>query len=283
MVKWRTKMSKRDLFAMAMAECVGCGLFIFTGLGSVLGAQRAEKYDQGIKSNSTGIALAFGFTISWIVHAVSHVKGGHLNPAVSISLWVTEHITFVEMLVNTAAQLLGAILGAAVLDLAAGSVAGACNIVPHHMTTGQAFVLELVLTFGLCYTVIGSVDTRNEYNAVGPLKIGFSVVTAHLVAVPMTGCGINPARSFAAAVISDACWKDHWVFWLAPACAGVLAPLVYYNMSPFWKQWDTVVAQATARATKKAAKEAAKRAAQPMDVPAAGNGETYALVESDHA
>lgn len=69
------------------------------------------------------------------------------------------------------------------------------------------------------------------------------------------------------------------MFWLAPSCAGVLAPLVYYNMSPFWKQWDTVVAQATARATKKAAKEAAKRAAQPMDVPSAGNGETYALVD----
>lgn len=78
MVKWRTKMSKRDLFAMAVAECVGCALFIFTGLGSVLGALHANKYDSPIQSNSTGIALAFGFTISWIVHAVSHVKGGYV-------------------------------------------------------------------------------------------------------------------------------------------------------------------------------------------------------------
>jgi glycerol uptake facilitator-like aquaporin len=218
----------------------------------------------------------------------THPRGGPALTPASV-LPCTQHITLVEMGVNTVAQLVGSTLGAGLLYLAVGSISDGCNGVPHFMTAGQAFLVEFILTFGLCFTVsslflsplssfaiytvfrrkqrhlfsprvsrqvMGSVDTRNkEYNVVGPLKIGFSVVTAHLVAVPLTGCGINPARSFATAFVSGGkCWNNHWVFWLAPCLAGLIAPMLYYNFSPFFTQWDTIQAHAAARAAKKARK-----------------------------
>jgi glycerol uptake facilitator-like aquaporin len=181
------------------------------------------------------------------------------------------------MLVNTVAQLVGSTIGAALLYLSVGSISDGCNGVPHFMTNGQAFLVEFILTFGLCFTVMGSVDTRNkEYNVVSPLKIGFSVVTAHLVAVPLTGCGINPARSFAAAFVSGGkCWDNHWIFWLAPCMAGRIAPMLYFNFSPFFTQWDTIQAHTAARAAKKARKAGQYVPPTEMDVPAVAPGDQF--------
>ncbi|KNC86644.1 hypothetical protein SARC_01224 [Sphaeroforma arctica JP610] len=184
------------------------------------------------------VALAFGLSIAVLVSSISHISGGHINPAVTFALMVTGRINLVKGAIYIACQLAGAVIGVYMVDALwpdniTDAMAFGTNGLSGNLTKTQGVFLEFFGTAILTFTVFGTVvDPKGSYfihhNA--PLTIGFSVFLAHVMLIPMTGCGINPARSFAPAVLSGN-WDDQWVYWVGPMLGGPFG--AFMNYLPF--------------------------------------------------
>ncbi|KAG9131778.1 hypothetical protein Leryth_009507 [Lithospermum erythrorhizon] len=136
------------------------------------------------------------------------------------------------------AQCLGAICGAGLAKALQKShynrYGGGANEVAHGYTTGAALAAEIIGTFVLVYTVFSATDSKSNARdshvpVLAPLPIGFAVVMVHLATIPITGTGINPARSFGAALIynDNKAWDDHWIFWVGPFIGAAIAALYH--------------------------------------------------------
>ncbi|NXT93061.1 AQP2 protein, partial [Anhinga rufa] len=183
----------RAVFAEFLATLV----FILFGLGSALNWPSASS------PSILQIALAFGLAISTLVQALGHISGAHINPAVTVACLIGSQVSFLRAVFYVVAQLLGAVVGAAILHeiTPADSREGlAINKLHNETTTGQAVTVELFLTFQLVLCIFASTDERREDNLGSPaLSIGLSVAVGHLLGIRYTGCSMNPARSFAPA------------------------------------------------------------------------------------
>nr|BAU70596.1 AQP2 isoform 2 [Tursiops truncatus]BBA54476.1 alternative aquaporin 2 [Globicephala macrorhynchus]BBA54478.1 alternative aquaporin 2 [Grampus griseus] len=193
----------RAVFAEFLATLV----FVFFGLGSAL------NWPQALPS-VLQIAMAFGLAIGTLVQALGHVSGAHINPAVTVACLVGCHISFLRAAFYVAAQLLGAVAGAALLsEITPPDIRGdlAVNALSNNSTAGQAVTVELFLTLQLVLCIFASTDERRGDNLGTPaLSIGFSVVLGHLLGIHYTGCSMNPARSLAPAVVTGK-FDNHWV------------------------------------------------------------------------
>ncbi|XP_018426035.1 PREDICTED: aquaporin-2-like [Nanorana parkeri] len=212
-------------FARAVfAEFFATLLFVLFGLGSAL-------HWPGTSLNVLQIALAFGLGIGTLVQTFGHVSGAHINPAVTLAFMVGSQISFLRAVFYVGAQLLGAVSGAAILqDLTPLEARGNLSIngLFNNTDAGKAVVIELVLTLQLVLCVFASTDDRRTDNVGSPaLSIGFSVAFGHLLGINYTGCSMNPARSFAPAVITGN-FSAHWVFWLGPMLGAVIGSLIYH-------------------------------------------------------
>ncbi|XP_038608394.1 aquaporin-2 [Tachyglossus aculeatus] len=206
-----------------LAEFLATLLFVFFGLGSALDwPPRPPSVPQ--------IALAFGLAIATLVQALGHVSGAHINPAVTVACLVGCRVSVLRAACYVAAQLLGAVAGAALLHkLTPPDVRGnlAINGLTNNTTSGQAVTVELFLTLQLVLCIFASTDERRSDTLGTPaLSIGFSVVLGHLLGIHYTGCSMNPARSLGPAVIVGN-FDDHWVFWIGPLVGAILGSLIY--------------------------------------------------------
>ncbi|XP_010169558.1 aquaporin-2 [Antrostomus carolinensis] len=210
----------RAVFAEFLATLV----FILFGLGSALNWPSASS------PSILQIALAFGLAIGTLVQALGHISGAHINPAVTVAFLIGSQVSFLRAVFYVVAQLLGAVVGAAILHeiTPADSREGlAINKLHNETTTGQAVTVELFLTFQLVLCIFASTDERREDNLGSPaLSIGLSVAVGHLLGIRYTGCSMNPARSFAPAVIVGD-FSDHWVFWVGPLVGAAAASIIY--------------------------------------------------------
>ncbi|XP_030410404.1 aquaporin-5-like [Gopherus evgoodei] len=214
-----------------MAEFLATMIFVFFGLSSAL------KWPSALPS-ILQISLAFGLAIGTLVQMFGHVSGAHINPAVTIAFLVGNHISFLRSLFYVVAQLVGAITGAGILYLVTpintrGNLA--VNALNNNTSPGQALVVEIILTFQLAMCIFASTDKRRT-DAIGSpaLSIGLSVTLGHLVGIYFTGCSMNPARSFAPAVVMKRFSTAHWVFWFGPIIGAILASLLYnYFLFPY--------------------------------------------------
>jgi len=216
-----------------LAELIGVLLFVFVGAGSVvivtgvLGLSPAE--DAGAL---VAIAVAHGLAIATMVSATAKISGGHINPAVTFAAVITGRIKAGPGALYVAAQLIGAVIGALLLQIVVvGSIEG--NLGAHSLngtalaSDGAGVLVEIVLTFVLVFTVFAvAMDPRGMGN-LAPIAIGFAVLIDHFVGVPLTGASMNPARSFGPALVANE-WADHWVYWVGPLAGGGLGGLVYY-------------------------------------------------------
>ncbi|XP_072259366.1 aquaporin-2-like [Pyxicephalus adspersus] len=212
-------------FARAVfAEFFATLLFVFFGLGSALGWP-------GTSPNVLQIAMAFGLGIGTLVQAFGHVSGAHINPAVTLAFMVGSQISFLRAVFYVGAQLLGAVSGAAILqDLTPLEARGNLSIngLFNNTDAGKALAIELFLTLQLVLCIFASTDDRRTDNIGTPaLSIGLSVAFGHLLGIHYTGCSMNPARSFAPAVITGN-FTAHWVFWFGPMLGAVLGSLIYH-------------------------------------------------------
>uniref|UniRef100_A0A5F9CT09 Aquaporin-2 n=1 Tax=Oryctolagus cuniculus TaxID=9986 RepID=A0A5F9CT09_RABIT len=208
------------------AEFLATLLFVFFGLGSALNWPSALP-------STLQIAMAFGLGIGTLVQALGHVSGAHINPAVTVACLVGCHVSFLRAAFYVAAQLLGAVAGAALLhEITPAEVRGdlAVNALSNNATAGQAVTVELFLTLQLVLCIFASTDDRRSDNVGTPaLSIGLSVTLGHLLGIYYTGCSMNPARSLAPAVITGK-FDDHWVFWVGPIVGAILAAILYFYL-----------------------------------------------------
>jgi len=217
------------------AEFLGTGWLVFGGCGSAVLAAAFPELGIGF----LGVALAFGLTVLTMVYALGHISGGHFNPAVSLGLWSGGRFATREILPYIVAQVLGAVVGAAVLYVIATGQPGfdvvqsgfAANGYAEHSPGGYslaaAFVAEVVLTFAFLLVILGATDRRAPAG-LAPLAIGLCLTLIHLVSIPVTNTSVNPARSTAPALfVGDWALDQLWLFWVAPFLGALAAGPVY--------------------------------------------------------
>ena len=154
-------------------------------------------------------------------------------------MFLARKLSLTRALYYMVMQCLGAICGAGVVRGFEGGAqfklnGGGANTVAHGYTKGDGLGAEIVGTFVLVYTVFSATDAKRSARdshvpILAPLPIGFAVFLVHLATIPITGTGINPARSLGAAIIynKDHAWDDHWVFWVGPFIGAALAALYH--------------------------------------------------------
>lgn len=215
-----------------VAEFIGTFWLVLGGCGSAVLAAAFPEVGIGL----TGVSLAFGLTVLTIAYSLGHISGAHLNPAVSVGLWMGGRFHAKELLPYIAAQILGGVLAAAVLYVIAtgnGSAIGnfAANGYGEHSPGGYsliaALVCEIVMTFMFLIVILGATDKKAPAGFAG-LAIGLALTLIHLISIPVTNTSVNPARSISQAIFVGG-WaiEQLWLFILAPVVGAALAGLVY--------------------------------------------------------
>lgn len=214
-----------SLFRRAVAEALGTFGLVFIGTAVVL-----SDYFPKAGFNVLGIAIAHGLVLSIMVSCTMSISGGHLNPAVTVSLLTARRIEARSAGFYVLAQLLGAVFAVVLVKLlfpitvsrptSLGTPAIASTI-----SLVQAIGIEAVLTFFLVSAVFGTA-VNPDAPKIGGFGIGLTLVFDILAGGPLTGAAMNPARAFAPALISGN-WVGQIVWWVGPILGGVLAALLW--------------------------------------------------------
>ena len=215
------------------AEFIGTFWLVLGGCGS---AVLAAAYPQ-LGIGFVGVAIAFGLTVLTMVYAIGHISGAHLNPAVSVGLWVAGRFEGKDLLPYIISQVLGAIAGAAVLYLIATGKSGfqpggfAANGYGAHSPGGygmvSALVTEITMTFMFLFIILGATHPDAPEGFAG-IAIGLGLTLIHLISIPVTNTSVNPARSTSQALfVGGWALKQLWLFWVAPILGAAMAGGVY--------------------------------------------------------
>jgi len=213
-----------------LAELIGTFVLTFMGCGSAvfLGCSPAGGH--------LAVAFAFGLSIVAMAYVIGGVSGCHINPAVSLAMYMDKRITLNEFINYAISQVLGAVAAAAVLKvftafgvadqtggLGSNGIAGAGGI-------GGALIIEIILTFIFIFTILGV--TANEKTAgVAGIVIGLTLTFVHIVGIPLTGTSVNPARSIGPALFAGGdALVNVWIFILAPLAGSALAAIAYKKL-----------------------------------------------------
>ena len=223
-----------------LAEFIGTLWLVLGGCGSAVLAAGYPELGIGF----VGVSLAFGLTVVTMAYAIGHISGCHLNPAVSIGLWMGGRFNVKDLVPYIIAQVLGGIAGAGILYLIVTgkdgftSVGGfAANGYAEHSPDGysmvSALVTEVVMTFMFLIIILGATHSKAPKYMAG-LAIGLGLTLIHLISIPVTNTSVNPARSTSQALFADGGWalQQLWLFWVAPIVGAILAGVVYKFMSP---------------------------------------------------
>jgi len=216
------------------AEFIGTFWLVLGGCGSAVLAAAFPNVGIGL----LGVSLSFGLTVLTMAFAIGHISGCHLNPAVSVGLWVGGRFESRELLPYIVAQVLGAIAAGGVLYLIASGKAGfdlaagfASNGYADHSPGGysllSALVAEVVMTLMFLVIILGSTDKRAP-QGLAPIAIGLALTLIHLISIPVTNTSVNPARSTGVALyVGGWAIAQLWLFWVAPIAGAILGGLVY--------------------------------------------------------
>jgi aquaporin Z len=212
------------------AELVGTFWLVLGGCGSAVLAAGFPGLGIGFE----GVALAFGLTVLTGVYALGPISGGHFNPAVSFGLWAGGRFPASQLVAYVIAQVIGAVLAAAVLyviasgqpdfTLDAGFAAnGYGDHSPGGYGLGAALVAEIVMTFMFLVVILGVTHARASPGFAG-LAIGLCLTLIHLISIPVTNTSVNPARSTGPALFAgDWALGQLWLFWAAPIAGAIAA------------------------------------------------------------
>ncbi|WP_170458754.1 aquaporin Z [Ruegeria arenilitoris] len=224
--------------AKLMAEFFGTFWLVLGGCGSAVLA--AGVADVGI--GWLGVSFAFGLTVLTMAFAVGHISGGHFNPAVSLGLMIGGRFPSKYLLPYWAAQVLGAILAAAVLYVivsgapgfeGVGSFAsnGYGEASPEGYSMMSALVIEIVLTAFFLIIILGATSEKAPAGF-APIAIGLGLTLIHLISIPVTNTSVNPARSTGVALFADGpALAQLWLFWVAPLIGGALGAAIWKMMA----------------------------------------------------
>ncbi|APV41301.1 aquaporin Z [Pseudomonas frederiksbergensis] len=222
-----------SLFKRSVTELLGTFWLVLGGCGS---AVLAASSPLGI--GVLGVALAFGLTVLTMAFAIGHISGCHLNPAVSVGLFVGGRFPAKELPAYIIAQVIGAIIAAGLIyyiangkegfDLANGLASnGYGEHSPGKYSMAAGFVCELVMTAMFVLIILGATDKRAPAG-LAPIAIGLALTLIHLISIPVTNTSVNPARSTGPALIVGG-WAiaQLWMFWVAPLLGAVIGGVTY--------------------------------------------------------
>ena len=218
------------------AELIGTFWLVVGGCGC---AVIAASFPVGI--GLVGVAMAFGLTVLTMAFAIGHISGCHLNPAVSVGLVVGGRFPLKDLLPYVIAQVIGAILGAAVIYFIASGKAGfelsaglASNGYADHSPGGYSlaagFASEVVMTAMFILIIMGATDSRAPAGF-APIAIGLALTLIHLISIPVTNTSVNPARSTGPAIfVGGWALQQLWLFWVAPLIGAVIGGALYKGL-----------------------------------------------------
>lgn len=228
-----------------LIEFVSTTVFVYFGTLSVL-ATGSLLVGSGLEEDAAKlfpIAFAFGVGITVLVYSMGHLTGGHMNPGVSLMMYLLREISLKRMLFYWLAQFIGAILASSLLwgslseptkDFNSGPLLnlGATTLNPA-LNSGNGFLLELMGSFFFYFVIAQTaLDKRGVADSFfPPLAIGFSLVVVHVGLIPFTGCGVNPARTFGPSMVvcmdpdgdcGEVVQSSYWIYWIGPFTASFL-------------------------------------------------------------
>jgi aquaporin Z len=215
-----------------LAECIGTFVLVFGGVGSAVLA--------GSKIGFVGVAFAFGLSLLAMVYTICPISGCHINPAVTLGIFLTKKIPAKVAGFYVVAQVIGAIFASALLLLIAKGASGGYSAAisglgangyglhsPDGYSMLSAFIAEIILTFFLVLTVLGTTDIKAPVGFAG-IAIGLVLTLIHLVGIPVTNTSVNPARSIGPALFVGG-WAigQLWLFIVAPLIGATVAATAY--------------------------------------------------------
>jgi aquaporin Z len=221
-----------DTMRRATAEFFGTFWLVFGGCGAAVLAAAFPQLGIGF----LGVALAFGLTVLTMAYAVGHISGGHFNPAVTVGLWAAGRCANKHVVPYVVAQVIGAIIAAAVLyAIASGKPGwvpggfasdGYGDLSPGKYGLAACFLTECLLTFFFLFIIIGTTSKGAAVGFAG-IPIGLALTLIHLISIPVTNTSVNPARSTGPALFAGGAYVGQlWLFWLAPLLGAVIAGLL---------------------------------------------------------
>jgi aquaporin Z len=208
------RLELRRLFS----ELLGTFLLVLAGVGGGM----VDAASHGQIGRAAGVT-APGLMVASMILFMGAVSGAHLNPAVTVSFALRGDFPWRRVPGYMVTQLVGATLAVLVLRLILGDVGGLGATLPGTgFTTAEAFAVELLLTFGLVSTILGTASTAQNVGPLSALGVGGYIVLAGLWSSPVSGASMNPARSFGPALVGGD-WNSYWVYLAGPFLGGALA------------------------------------------------------------
>jgi aquaporin Z len=218
-----------DMLRRVVAEFFGTFWLVLGGCGAAVLAAAFPSLGIGF----LGVAFAFGLTVLTMAYAVGHVSGGHFNPAVTLGLWAAGRCANRHVVPYIVAQVVGAVLAAAVLWVIASGKAdwvpggfaanGYGDLSPGKYSLGACFLTEVLMTFFFLFIIIGT-TSRGAATGFAGIPIGLGLTLIHLISIPVTNTSVNPARSTGPALFAGGAYIGQlWLFWVAPILGAMLA------------------------------------------------------------
>ena len=201
------------------AEFIGTFALVFAGCGAIMVDAKTGALGH------VGVAISFGLVIMAMIYAVGHISGSHFNPAVTFAFALSRHFPWSRAIAYWCAQVLGALVAALLLRGSLGNIAHVGATLPSG-SQGQSFLWELVLSFFLMFVIMAVATDTLAVGEAAAIAIGGTVGLDAMFGGPISGASMNPARSFAPAVVSGDL-HALWLYLLAPPVGAALAALTY--------------------------------------------------------
>jgi len=201
------------------AEAIGTFALVFAGCGAVMVDAKTHQLGH------VGVAITFGLVIMVMIYAVGHVSGAHFNAAVTFAFALTRHFPWSRAAAYWGAQLLGALVAAALLRASLGSIAHVGATLPAG-SQGQSFVWELVMTAFLMFVILAVATDTRAVGEAAAIAVGGTIALDAMFGGPISGASMNPVRSLAPALVSGDLHAV-WVYILAPVAGSTVGGLAY--------------------------------------------------------
>ncbi len=218
-------------FRKYIAEAIGTMFLVILACGSAVLA--------GPSIGGLGIGLCFGLVLVCLCYCIGNISGCHVNPAVSLAMYLAGRMKGIDCIAYIVFQLFGAMIGAGFLywfmtsapGFNFGGITGDCslatNVLQPGATTPMALMSEALLTFFFVLVVLGATDEHRGFGKFAGLAIGLALGLVNIVGIPVDNCSVNPARSFGPAVWSPEAWGDFWIMVVGPVIGALVAVLCW--------------------------------------------------------